>query len=341
MKSLLKLLAALVIAGLLVGAGYVVATLEADRPLESLTARWAQPPSQFIDVDGLPVHLRDEGPREDPVPVLLLHGTSASLHTWQGWTDALATQHRVIRVDMPGFGLTGPTAAGDYTIEAYVRFVIAVMDTLGVKQVVLGGNSLGGQIAWETAVQRPDRVKALVLVDAGGYDFEPESMPIGFTIAKLPLLNKIMEVTLPRGMVEASVHSVFGDPSKVTDELVDRYFELTLREGNRAALAERFRQGLHGQNAPLIKSITQPTLILWGGKDALIPPVWGERFAADIAGSQLVMFPELGHVPQEEDPSTTVMAVQAFLGSLAAAGAAPVTDAAAATAAAAAAPAAP
>lgn len=323
MKHLMKILATFVAVLLITGGGYLVATLEADRPLDTLTARWAQAPSQFLDVDGLRVHLRDEGPREDPVPVLLLHGTSASLHTWQGWADALATQHRVIRVDMPGFGLTGPTAAGDYTIEAYVRFVIAVMNALGVQQVVLGGNSLGGQIAWETAVNHPDRVKALVLVDAGGYDFEPESMPIGFTIAKLPLLNKIMEVTLPRGMVEASVHSVFGDPSKVTDELVDRYFELTLRAGNRAALAERFRQGLHGQNAPLIKSITQPTLILWGGKDALIPPVWGERFAADIAGSQLVMFPELGHVPQEEDPSATVMAVQAFLGSLAAAPAAP------------------
>lgn len=313
MKTLLKIAGGLLAVILLAGGGYVLATLEADRPVDTLTARWATPPSQFIDVGGLPVHLRDEGPREDPVPILLLHGTSASLHTWDGWTEALKTQRRVIRVDMPGFGLTGPNATGDYTIEAYVQFVIAVLDTLGVQQVVLGGNSLGGQIAWRTAVAHPTRVQSLLLVDAGGYDFEPDSMPIGFTIAKLPVLNKLMEITLPRGMIESSVRSVYGDPAKVTPELVDRYFELTLRAGNRAALAERFRQGFQGQYEGQIKSITQPTLIIWGGQDRLIAPVWGERFAADIAGSTLAMFPKLGHVPQEEDPEATVRAVQLFL----------------------------
>lgn len=313
MKTLPRILALFAAAILLAGGGYVVATLEADRPVDTLKARWASPPSQFIDVKGLAVHLRDEGPREDPVPILLLHGTSASLHTWEGWVVALKDRHRVITVDMPGFGLTGPNADGDYSIEAYVQFVIDVMDRLGVQRVVLGGNSLGGQIAWTTAVAHPSRIERLVLVDAGGYDFQPGSMPIGFTIAKLPVLNKLMEITLPRGMIESSVKSVYGDPSKVSEELVDRYFELTLREGNRAALAERFRQGLRGEKAPLIKTIRQPTLVIWGGKDALIPPAWGEQFAKDIPGSTLAMFPALGHVPQEEDAATTVTAVQTFL----------------------------
>lgn len=313
MKTLPRILALFAAAILLAGGGYVVATLEADRPVDTLKARWASPPSQFIDVKGLAVHLRDEGPREDPVPILLLHGTSASLHTWEGWVVALKDRHRVITVDMPGFGLTGPNADGDYSIEAYVQFVIDVMDRLGVQRVVLGGNSLGGQIAWTTAVAHPSRIERLVLVDAGGYDFQPGSMPIGFTIAKLPVLNKLMEITLPRGMIESSVKSVYGDPSKVSEELVDRYFELTLREGNRAALAERFRQGLRGEKAPLIKTIRQPTLVIWGGKDALIPPAWGEQFAKDIPGSTLAMFPALGHVPQEEDAATTVTAVETFL----------------------------
>lgn len=323
MKTLLKILGALLVVILLAGGGYVLATLEADRPVDTLKARWATPPSQFIDIGGLPVHLRDEGPRADPVPILLLHGTSASLHIWDGWTEALKTQRRVIRVDMPGFGLTGPNAAGDYTIEAYVQFVINVLDTLGVQQVVLGGNSLGGQIAWRTAVAHPTRVQSLILVDAGGYDFEPDSLPIGFTIAKLPVLNKLMEITLPRGMIESSVRSVYGDPAKVTPELVDRYFELTLRTGNRAALAERFRQGFQGQYEGLIKTIRQPTLIIWGGQDRLIRPEWAERFAADVAGSTLAMFPQLGHVPQEEDPEATVRAVQIFLAAAPAATPAP------------------
>lgn len=313
MKFLLKIVAVLVLAGLVAGSLYVAATLEADRPVSTLQERWAPPPSQFVEVDGIAVHLRDEGPRDDPQPVVLLHGTSASLHTWQGWADALKAKHRVIRFDLPGFGLTGPDRENDYSIDMYVRFVIAMMDRLGVQKATLGGNSLGGQIAWETAVHHPDRVKALILVDAGGYDFKPGHMPIGFTIARLPILNRLMEITLPRGMIESSVRSVYGDPSKVTPELVDRYFELTLRAGNRAALAERFRQGLHGEDAPLIHAIRQPTLVLWGEKDALIPPRWGEQFAKDVAGSRLVMFPGLGHVPQEEDPAGTVAAVEAFL----------------------------
>lgn len=317
MSNMTKIVAVALLALLFAALGALLGAYEGDRPLASLTERWAPAPSRFVEVQGQLVHLRDEGPRDDPAPIVLLHGTSASLHTWDGWTNALASDRRVIRMDMPGFGLTGPNAAGDYRIETYVQFVIDVLNTLGVRQpVVLGGNSLGGQIAWETAVNHPDRVKALILVDAGGYDFQPESMPIGFTLARLPVINKLMEITLPRRMVESSVRDVYGDPSKVTPELVDRYFELTLREGNRAALAERFRNGIHGGNAAQIASITQPTLIIWGGKDRLIPPQWGEQFAKDIDGSQLSLFPELGHVPQEEDPPGTVTVVQAFLLSL-------------------------
>jgi pimeloyl-ACP methyl ester carboxylesterase len=317
MKTPVKIAFVALLAVLFAMIGALLGSYEADRPLTSLTDRWAPPPSKFVEVQGQLVHLRDEGPRDDPAPIVLLHGTSASLHTWDGWTAALTDQHRVIRMDMPGFGLTGPNDAGDYRIGTYVQFVIDVLNALDVRQpVVLGGNSLGGQIAWETAVNHPERVKALVLVDAGGYDFQPESMPIGFTLARLPVVNKLMEITLPRRMVESSVRDVYGDPSKVTEELVDRYFELTLREGNRAALAERFRNGIHGGNAAQIATIKQPALILWGGQDRLIPPQWGEQFAKDIPGSQLSVFPDLGHVPQEEDPLATVTVVQAFLLSL-------------------------
>ena len=313
MKSLPKILGVIVIAVVAALLAGLALFLEPDRPVESLTERWAQPPSQFVEVAGLRVHLRDEGPRDDAEPILLLHGTSASLHTWEGWVAALRGTRRVITVDIPGFGLTGPAADGDYSIAAYVRFVGAVLDTLGVQRAVVGGNSLGGQIAWEAAVAYPDRVSRLILVNAGGYAFTPEDMPIGFAIARTPVINKFMEWTLPRFMVEDSVHSVYGDPAKVDDALVDRYFELTLREGNRAALIERFREPLSGQSAALIPTIRVPTLVMWGGQDRLIPPAWAQRFHEDIAGSRLAMFDDLGHVPHEEDPARTVAAVQAFL----------------------------
>ena len=284
-----------------------------DRTVAELQAKWAPPPSQLVAIDGMTVHLRDEGPRDDPQPIVLLHGTSASLHTWDGWVAALKGQRRVIRFDLPGFGLTGPSPDGQYTAQRYVQFITAVYDHLGLQHSVLGGNSLGGALAWETALAIPQRVDKLILVDAAGYTNTPKSMPIGFKLAAIPELKPIMSKLLPRSMVESSVRNVYGDPSKVTPELVDRYYELTLREGNRAALSDRFKQTVWGADADQIKRVKQPTLILWGDQDRLILPEHGDHFAQDIAGSRLVKFVGLGHVPHEEDPAQTVAIVKSFL----------------------------
>jgi pimeloyl-ACP methyl ester carboxylesterase len=313
MKLVLRILLVLLVAiGVFALAG-VLATWAPDRSVKQLSERWALPPSSFLPVSGMQVHLRDEGPRDDPNPIVLLHGTSDSLHTWAGWSEDLRHQRRVIRFDLPAFGLTGPDPRNDYSIAAYVRFVTAVVDTLGVKSFVLVGNSLGGQIAWATAVAHPERVVSLVLVDAAGYPLQPQSIPIGFRVARTPGLRKVMEFVLPRGVVENSLRNVYGDPSKVTPELVDRFYELTLRQGNRAALGSRLEQKLSGDELQ-IKALKVPTLIVWGGKDRLIPLENGRRFAADIRNSQLVVFDNLGHVPQEEDAPATVKAVKQFLG---------------------------
>lgn len=314
MKLIIRILGVLLVACCVFAVAGVLATWEADRPVSALTARWAQAPSQFLEVDSMQVHLRDEGPRDDPQPIVLLHGTSASLHTWDGWTQSLTGQRRVIRFDLPAFGLTGPHPNNDYSIAAYVHTVIGVVDKLGVKQFVLAGNSLGGQIAWATALAHPQRVSQLVLVDAAGYPFQSASIPIGFRIARIPGLRVLMEHVLPRGVIDSSVRNVYGDPGKVTPELIDRYYELTLRAGNRKALAYRMEQRLSGDEAG-IKTLKVPTLIIWGGQDRLIPLDTAKRFAADIAGSQLVVFDDLGHVPHDEDASRTVAAVKSFLAS--------------------------
>src|SRR6202171_5145193 len=237
-----------IIAAILAGAVFVISILVAkffilnwapDRPVSELTARWAPPPSVFVDVAGMKVHLRDEGVRDDPSPIVLLHGTAASLHTWEGWVQALKPQRRVIRFDLPGFGLNRPPPDGKLNIANYVRFVTAILDELGVRHCVLVGNSFGGYVAWATALTLPKRVDKLILVDAGGYALTASSLPIGFRIAQLPVINRLFEMTLPRGLVESSVRAVYGDPHKVTPELVDRYFEIALRDGKRRALAER------------------------------------------------------------------------------------------------------
>lgn len=284
-----------------------------DQPVDDLKARWAPSPSQFINVRGMSVHVRDEGRRDDPVPIVLIHGTSASLHTWEGWVAELKNQHRVISMDIPAFGLTGPRADADYHSTTYARFMLDLLDTMQVSRCIIAGNSLGGEVAWMVAATAPQRVERLILVDAGGYAFKADSIPLGFRIARMPQLAWIGEHVLPRHMMETSVKNVYGNPDRVTSALVDRYTAMTLREGNRHALGQRFQQTSSGAHAADIKGIHVPTLIIWGGQDRLIPSEYAKKFNQDIAGSKLVIFDKLGHVPHEEDPVATVAVVKDFL----------------------------
>ncbi|MBZ9663562.1 alpha/beta hydrolase [Pseudomonas sp. LMG 31766] len=313
MKRFARMLLGLLLVFGLTLAAFVTLSWAPDRPLDELTARWAPPPSQFVEIDGMSVHLRDQGRRDDPEPILLLHGTSASLHTWEGWVKELARQRRVISLDLPGFGLTGPFPDGDYRVEHYTHFLLALLDHLRVNRVVLVGNSFGGQLAWRFALAHPERSARLVLVDAAGYPRNAESVPIGFRLAGIPALAPLMGRLLPRSMIESSVRNVYGDPDKVDDGLVERYYQLTLRAGNRQALRQRFAQAPSGELHERIGELELPTLIIWGGRDRLIPVSNAKRFAADIEGSQLVLFEALGHVPQEEEPQRTVAVLISFL----------------------------
>ena len=193
-----------------------------DRSLESLKPRWAPPPSKFVTVGDIAVHLRDEGPADDPHPIVLLHGTASSLHSWQGWADALKSQHRVVRFDLPGSGLTGPFPGDDYSIDHYTRFVGDILDQLGIKHAILVGNSHGGRVAWETAVARPDLADRLVLIDARGYPGDTGPPTVAERLAQVPIVGPfVIEHFTPRSLIEKSVTSVVGDPRSVTSDQID------------------------------------------------------------------------------------------------------------------------
>jgi len=296
----------------------VALTYTPDRSVDSLVTMWAPPPSDFLYVKGQFVHYRDEGPRGDPAPLVLIHGTAASLHTWQGWAAELRSRKRVITFDLPGFGLTGPFTGqyprDDYHVDNLARFTLDLMDALKVPRFAIGGNSLGGEVAWRVAAMSPARVDRLILVDATGYAFKPELVPLGFRVTRVPVINRVGEYLTPRVLVEQSVRDVYADPARVTGALVDRYFELLTREGNRHALNRRMEIVATDLAPDRIKTLKLPTLILWGAKDRLVPPASAHQFQHDIAGSQLVIFPGLAHVPHEEDPRASIVPVETFLG---------------------------
>jgi pimeloyl-ACP methyl ester carboxylesterase len=176
---------------------------------------------------------------------------------------------------------------------------------------VLGGNSLGASVALRTALAHPDRVEKLILVD-GGYAMPSTSMPIGFHLLRIPGVGWLMQHTLPRFLVEQGMRNVWGDPGKITPVMIDRAVELTQREGNRAAIVARFMQRRSG-SPPRYADVKAPTLIIWGGRDHLIPREAADALHRAIAGSTLAVFDGLGHAPEEEDPQATVEAVKAFL----------------------------
>ena len=289
---------------------FVAASYHADIPVDDLRAEFTNQESQFIDVLGMSVHYRDEG--SGPL-LVLIHGTAASLHTWDGWVDALQDDFRIVRLDIPAFGLTGPDPTDDYSIDRYVEFLEAFASALNLESFALAGNSLGGEIAWRYALAHPQRVNRLVLVDAVGYArSEGQKENLAFKLARTSGFKTVMSKITPRFLYRQGLLEVYGDDSKVTEELVDRYFRLSLREGNRRAFAER----VIAAQVPIkgdVRNITQPTLILWGADDLWIPLEHGRNFARDIDGSQLVVYPGVGHVPMEEIPEQSAADTRTFL----------------------------
>jgi len=281
-----------------------------DRPVEALAPRWAGPRSRFIALDGMQVHLRDEGVRDDPAPLVLLHGTGSSLHTWQGWADRLASTRRLIRFDRPGFALTGPNPNGDYSMAYYVGFLDRLLDALGIDRCVVVGNSSGGRMAWEYAAAKPGRVHSLVLLAPAGYP-RTTPLPSGLRVAMSPL-GPILLHLVPKSAVRKGLEGNYGDPARVSDASVDASYDLMMRRGVRKALGETLRQAEAKDNSALIPQIKSPALIIWGDQDTVIPPAAAERFHSDLRGSRLVILPGVGHLAQEEEPEMTVAAFRDF-----------------------------
>lgn len=280
-------------------------------PPEMLIMRYANDQSKFIDVGGVRAHVRDQGNPEG-VPVVLIHGSGASLFVWEGWVRELGQQARLISVDLPGHGLTGAWPRDEYTIEAYADFIEVLVDTLRLDRFVLVGHSLGGAVAWTFAATRPDRVSQLVLVDSAGYPREDGAIPLSAQLARLPVVGDIGIYFKPQSQVRRSLADAYADPAMATPERVKRTAELQRFPGNREATLQRMRLQEPIDPTPL-KRLDVPTLILWGAQDRWTPVADAFRFQNDIKGARLEIFEKLGHNPMEEDPKATAAALAASL----------------------------
>ena len=295
-----------------------LAVRDPDMSPGDLRAKYANAESEFVTVaPNLTVHIRDEGPADAPV-LFLLHGSNASLHTWEPWVARLKDRYRIISMDHPGHGLTGPHPQDDYTAPAFVAVVDAIARNRGIDRFVLAGNSMGGWIAWEYALAHPEKLRGLVLVDAAGAPL-PETaadakLPIGFRIARTPGVNRLMESITPRSLVEKSIRQTVSVQSIVTPQAIDRYWELLRYPGNRRATGIRFAGYAQRDAAnPPLENIATPTLIIWGSEDKLITVAAAAVFDARIPASTSVIYDNIGHIPMEETPDRSAADVAKFI----------------------------
>lgn len=280
-----------------------------DRPRAELEARYSKPGCRYLAVAGIRLYLCDTGPRGAPA-IILLHGFGSSLQTWDAWARVLEADHRIIRFDLPGSGLTGADPAGDYRDSRSIRLLRALMDRLGLDRASLVGNSIGGRIAWTFAAEEPARVDRLVLVSPDG--FASPGFEYG-TAPKVPAVMTMMRYVLPKPLVRMNLAAAHGNPAALSGATVTRYYDLLRAPGVRAAMIARMRQTILQNPVPLLRRIQAPTLLVWGEKDGMIPPANAADYLRELKHGSLVSLPGLGHVPQEEAPEAALPAVRDFL----------------------------
>jgi len=277
---------------------------------KELVEKYTNEHSKFLPLNEMNIHYREEGEGE---VIVLLHGTASSLHTWDKWTEALKKNYRVVRVDLPGFGLTGPHPNDLYEVDNDIQFINAFMQKLGYKTFHLVGSSLGGRIAWEYSLEHPKQVSSITLINALGYP--QESWPPAIEMAQWPIMDTLVANLSPRFMFSVGLKEIYFDEEMVDDQLIDRYYELAHYPGNMDAFPKRVKAKLDTESS-IIKNVSVPALILWGEEDLFFPVSRAFDFGKDITHATVQTYPNVGHLPMEEVPSKSVNDFKMFLNSI-------------------------
>jgi pimeloyl-ACP methyl ester carboxylesterase len=244
--------------------------------------------------------------------VVLIHANFGNLISWDPWVAALKDTHRIIRFDMTGHGLTGPDPAGVYTLERNVELTARLVDALKLKRFSIGGTSLGGTVAIHYTAAHPDRVDRLILLSPGaleGRSMQREGRSV-------PAAADILEYITPRALAAYMLRSRFGDPDKVSDELIDQWWELWLREGQRAAILARLRSYSSADIVTATAGVKVPTLILWGEANPQAPVEQAaelKQMLVNAPSVTVITYPGVGHMAVEEAGDRIAPDVLAFL----------------------------
>lgn len=272
--------------------------------------KWGNPKdgSRFADIHGLKVHYRDQGATDAPV-IVMIHGLADSLHSWESLVHALVNDFRIIRFDVPGFGLTGglPQGSDDqYTAKTWIKYIDGLLDKLGVKKAHIMGNSLGGYIAWNYALARPDKTQSLFLIAPAA--FPVPKLPLSIRLTKYRILRPLRLKVTPRVLMSKVVHKVYADSSIVTPKLVDRYYEMAIRQGNRYSYMHVFKRIIARQKVypEKLAELKAKTMVVFGDTDRIIPHTQLEKWQKEVPHVKTNLYPNVGHCPQVEAPGLVI-----------------------------------
>ena len=302
---------------------------EGDIPKEIVDEKYTNSASKFLVTEkGARIHYRDQGKKAAPT-VVLVHGAMASLHTWEPWVEILSSKYRIVTLDLPGHGLTGKVPKDAFGEDNFTETINTIVNELGIERFILGGNSMGGGATWRYTLNHSERVQAMILVASVGLsswrksaqkakDRSSGDTPIGFYLLSQSWFRAVARYLDPGLLVEQGLRAAYNNSPVVDEKLVDRYYELIMREGTRDAILQRGAPSTTRNNPePDLSRLTQPTLVMWGAKDALVPVSIAEQFDRNLPNTDIIIYPDLGHIPMEEDPVRTATKVMGFLDSLA------------------------
>jgi pimeloyl-ACP methyl ester carboxylesterase len=303
----LKIIAIVLTAFLILAAFYLWTP---DKPKAELEKIYSSPKTAYVSALGVKMHYQDTGPSKNPTPILFLHGFGSSLQTWDSWSEDLSKEYRVISVDLPGFGLTGEDPSGIYTDARSVEVLEAFLKELQIPQVVLVGNSMGGKFAWQFTARYPDQVAKLVLISPDGY--ASPGMEYGKK-PDIPAIAELYRYFFSKAFLAMNLEPAYANPKTLTDGLVNRYYDLMLAPGVRGAILSRMQQTILQDPVPFLSAIQVPTLLMWGEKDAFIPIANSNDYLKAMPNAKRVSLPNIGHLPQEEQPAIGLAGIKEFL----------------------------
>jgi pimeloyl-ACP methyl ester carboxylesterase len=260
---------------------------------------------QMLELDTVSVRYRRSGP-EDAQTIVLIHGFTDSLHSWDRVVETLEDDFHLLRFDLPGHGLSSAIEDNDYSNENTVRLVKDVLDALAINQPVLVGNSLGGLVAWRLAAQSPDQIKGLVLLSPGGVPFNG----VGEEPVSVPAMMKFYLKSAPEAGVRTALKAMHANPDRVSDMQVATYRDMMRIPGNGEAFVARAEQFTLPDPQADMARITAPTQLLWGDADVLLPVEQADTFQQNIAQATVTRLPDVGHLPHWEAPELVTAAIR-------------------------------